>query len=132
MLPHRQCVCVCARARMCVRCVRACREAKNKHGSADSNIPDVVLHGTCSRVLASRLPAPLHEIPAPDAEFIERALASVLPAVADSGVRSLDELEMAVQVILLQLAAATDRLAAIAAEEGDGADRDSDSEDEAS
>ena len=108
----------------------AYKEAKNKYGSTDSNVPAVVLHRTCSRVLASGLPAPLHELPAPDNEFIERALASVLPKLADSGVRSLDELEMAVQTVLLNLAAATDRLAAIDAE--DIQDKDSDSEDEKS
>ena len=81
-------------------------------------------------MLASPLPAPLHELPAPDAEFIERAIASVLPKLADSGVRSLDELEIAVQAVLLNLAAATDRLADIDAKVIQ--DKDSDSEDEKS
>jgi hypothetical protein len=108
----------------------AYKEAKNKYGSTDSRVPAVVLHRTCSRVLASPLPAPLHELPAPDAEFIERAIASVLPKLADSGVRSLDELEIAVQAVLLNLAAATDRLADIDAKVIQ--DKDSDSEDEKS
>jgi len=108
----------------------AYREARNKYGSHDSNIPAVVLRYTCSRMLSSSsLPAPLGEIPEPNDEFVGKAMASVLPDMASLGVRSLDELELAVQVILLQLAAATDRLGMIAAQNTQDDHSDTDSED---
>ena len=106
----------------------AYREARNKYGSHDSNIPAAVLSCTCSRMLSSSsLPAPLGEIPEPDEEFVGKAMAAVLPDMAS--VRSLEELELAVQVILLQLAAATDTLATIAAQSDQDDQSDTDSED---
>ena len=85
--------------------------ARHGGGGNDRNIADAVLIATVVGVQAA-LPEPLSEIPPANAEFIDTAVASVLPEVAQGGVKDLAELDMAVQVVLLQLAGATDKLMA--------------------
>jgi hypothetical protein len=89
-------------------------EAQRGGGSHDRNISPDVLRATIAAVQRS-LPAPLSELPEADATFVESAIASVLPDLARSGVADRDEVVTAVQVVLLQLAAATDKLAALVA-----------------
>jgi len=60
--------------------------ARGGGGSNDRNISAQVLRETCLEVHAS-LPSPLDEIPDPDAAFVEKAVATVLPDVSRSGVR---------------------------------------------
>ena len=106
----------------------AYQDARREYGSTDSNVPAGVLQSTCTSVLTSRaLPRPLDELPAPDTAFIDKAMSSVLPSSMNAGLRSFEELETAVQVVLLHLAATADRLGEIAAQD---AGTPSDSEDD--
>ena len=89
-------------------------EAQHGAGSHGRNISPDVLRATITAVQQS-LPAPLSELPEANEEFVENAIAGVLPDIARSGVASRDELYTTVQVVLLQLAAATDKLAELVA-----------------
>ena len=107
----------------------AYQDARREYGSTDSNVPAGVLQSTCTGVLSRALPSPLDELPAPDTAFIDKAMSSVLPSSMDTGLRSFEEFETAVQVVLLHLAATADRLGEIAAQDP-GTPSDSEDDDD--
>lgn len=84
-------------------------------GSHGRNISFDVLVEVCTAAVA-RLPAGLAEVlPAPDAKFVRRAVTATLPDVDRAGIRDEETLATAVQVVLLNLAAAVDLLNAAVA-----------------
>ena len=89
---------------------RCFTKAQHGGGSHGRNISEDVLLETCVG-LVSELPGELAQLPPPDEQFVQAALASTLPDIARAGVRDEETLSTCVQVVLLQLAAATDKLA---------------------
>ena len=85
-------------------------KAQHGGGSHGRNISGDVLLATCVGVVGE-LPGGLAQLPPPDEQFVQVALASTLPDIARAGVRDEATLSTSVQAVLLQLAAATDKLA---------------------
>ena len=87
-------------------------------GSHGRNISFKMLVAVCQRAVED-LPEPLCVVlPEPDEKFVRHAVERALPEVDQAGVQDTEELFVAVQTVLIMLAAATDLLhAAIASRE---------------